>query len=101
MRSSSSAQAFRTASTSDSVRGTKVQNLLDASTADYVALIEGCELFDRMPRVDCYRWLGRTLAVMTDGPFGEEGCQQLQSAGARRECGGGALSMDEALVTLS
>jgi hypothetical protein len=85
----------------DCVRGTKVQNLLDASTADYVALIEGCELFDRMPRVECYRWLGKTLAVVTDGAFGEEGCQQLQSAAARRECGAGALSMNEALVTFS
>ena len=31
------------ADAADCVRGTKVQNLLDASTRDYVRLIEGCD----------------------------------------------------------
>ena len=83
------------------VRGTKVQNLLDASIPDYVALTEGCELFERAPRVECYRWLGKTLAVVTDGAFADEGCPALQSDPARRECAAGADSMDEALVTFS
>lgn len=83
------------------VRGTKVQNLLGASTADYVALIEGCELFDRAPRAACYRWLGKTLAVVTDGEFARAGCPQLEAPDARRLCDAGARSMDEALVTFS
>ena len=83
------------------VRGTKVQNLLGASTADYVALIEGCELFDRAPRAACYRWLGKTLAVVTDGEFAGEGCPQLEASDARRWCDAGARSMDEVLVTFS
>ena len=83
------------------VRGTKVQNLLDASVSDYVALIEGCEQFDGRPRAECYRWLGKTLAVVTDGAFGDEGCPQLESEPARRLCVSGAGSMDEALVTFS
>jgi hypothetical protein len=76
-------------------------SLLDASIPEYVALIEGCELFKRAPRVECYRWLGKTLAVVTDGAFGEKGCSQLRSGSARRECLAGAASMDDALVTFS
>jgi hypothetical protein len=83
------------------VRGTKMQNLLGASNADYVELIEGCELFDRAPRAACYRWLGKTLAVVTDGSFGHEGCPQLARADSQRLCEEGARSMDEALVTFS
>jgi hypothetical protein len=85
---------------SNCVRGTKVQNLLGASTADYVDLIEGCELFERASRAACYRWLGKTLAVVTDGGFAEEGCSQLDGD-ARRWCEAGARTADEALVTFS
>jgi hypothetical protein len=85
---------------SDCVRGTKVQNLLGASIDDYVALIERCDLFAGASQADCYRWLGKTLAVVTDGAFGAEGCPQLESA-ASRQCAAGARSMDEALVTFS
>jgi hypothetical protein len=86
---------------SNCVRGTKVQNLLGASTAGYVDLIEGCELFERAPRAACYRWLGKTLAVVTDGAFEGEGCPQLVDADARRYCRSGARSMEDALVTFS
>jgi hypothetical protein len=88
------------ADASNCVRGTKVQNLLAASIPDYVALIEGCELFERAPRASCYRWLGKTLAVVTDGRFAGEGCSQLDAA-ARRWCEAGARTMDDALVTFS
>jgi hypothetical protein len=83
------------------VRGTKVQNLLDQPLANYVGLIEGCERFTGSPRAACYRWLGKTLAVLTDGRFGDEGCRQLAAADARRECAAGAATSDEALVTFS
>jgi hypothetical protein len=82
------------------IRGTKVQNLLGASTDDYVELIGECELFAGATRAACYRWLGKTLAVVTDGRFAREGCPQLDSA-ASRQCAAGASSMDEALVTFS
>jgi hypothetical protein len=55
----------------------------------------------RRPPAECYRWLGKTLAVVTDGAFGDEGCPQLRSGSARRECAAGADSMDEALETFS
>jgi hypothetical protein len=83
------------------VRGTKVQNLLGASTAAYVELIGRCELFAGATRAACYRWLGKVLAVVTDGDFAVTGCPQLQPAAARRHCRAGASTMDEALVTFS
>jgi hypothetical protein len=83
------------------VRGTKVQNLQDAPVQAYVRLVGGCERFAAAARGACYRWLGRTLAVLTDGEFGRTGCPRLRGAGARRECEAGAGRMDEALVTFS
>jgi hypothetical protein len=85
----------------DCVRGTKVQNLLDAPTAAYVKLIGGCGRFAREARAACYRWLGKALAVVTDGAFGRGGCTRLDPADARRECEAGARSMEGALVTFS
>jgi hypothetical protein len=85
----------------DCVRGTKVQNLLDASTGDYLRVIERCRHFGSGARAACYRWLGKALAVVTDGAFGREGCPRLGAADARRECDAGARRMEEALVTFS
>ena len=85
----------------DCVRGTKVQNLLDASTREYVRLIEGCEHFAAEARAACYRWLGKALAVVTDGRFERSGCPRLTDAAARRHCLEGARTMNEALVTFS
>ena len=83
------------------VRGTKVQNLLGYPTSTYVELIGGCELFLGPTRAGCYRWLGKTLAVLTDGDFRRAGCPRLHDASARRQCRTGAARMDEALVTFS
>jgi hypothetical protein len=83
------------------VRGTKVQNLLGYPVATYVQLIERCELLARAARAACYRWLGKTLAVLTNGDFERAGCPRLTAADARRQCSAGARSMHEALVTFS
>jgi hypothetical protein len=83
------------------VRGTKVPNLQDAPAETHVRLVGGCERFAPAVRGACYRWLGKTLSVLTDGEFGRTGCPQLAGARARRECEAGARSMDEALVTFS
>lgn len=85
----------------DCVRGTKVQNLLDAPTGAYLRLIERCERFAAGARAACYRWLGKALAVVTDGDFGRKGCPRLRPALARQECVEGARRMEEALVTFS
>ena len=81
------------------IRGTKVQNLLGYPSSAFVDLIGGCDLV-RAARAACYRWLGKTLAVLTDGGFERTGCSRLP-ADARRHCRAGARSMDEALVTFS
>jgi hypothetical protein len=83
------------------VRATKIQNLRDAPTRAYVRLIEGCARFDAEARAPCYRWMGKALAVVTDGRFTRSGCPQLRDADARRHCGEGARTMNEALVTFS
>jgi hypothetical protein len=82
------------------VRGAKVANLQDAPPETYVRLIGGCERFVRAARGACYEWLGKALAVLTDGEFGRTGCPQLRGS-ARRSCEAGAEAMDEPLVTFS
>jgi hypothetical protein len=82
------------------IRGTKVQNLLGSSPATLVRLIRRCGLFAGATRSACYRWLGKTLAVVTDGEFGRLGCPRLAAA-PRRECEAGAGRMNDALVTFS
>ena len=81
------------------VRGTKVQNLLGYPTDAFVDLIGRCDLV-RAARAACYRWLGKTLAVLTNGEFERTGCARLPAM-ARRQCRAGARTMNEALVTFS
>jgi hypothetical protein len=83
------------------IRGTKVQNLLGYPIASFVELIGGCERFRGRARAACYGWLGKTLAVVTDGVFGQVGCPRLAAPDARRLCELGARRMNEALVTFS
>ncbi len=83
------------------VRGTKVQNLLDAPLGEFVRLIEGCAQFPPSSRASCYGWMGKVLAVVTDGRFGSAGCPRLPEPRARRECEAGAGTMEDALETFS
>jgi hypothetical protein len=82
------------------IRGTKVQNLLSEPPEALVDLIGRCELFAGETRAACYRWLGKTIAVVTDGAFADDGCPRLEPA-AERLCRDGAASMEAALVTFS
>jgi hypothetical protein len=72
------------------VRGVAVQALA-GKPARQLALIRLCRL------TDCYLWLGRTLAVVTNGRFR---CDSL-TARARMACATGAGQMNAALVTFS
>lgn len=83
------------------VRGVKVQNLRDARAGDLVALVDRCVTLPAAARDACYRWLGKTTAVLTDGAFADDGCPRLRGAAARRACAAGAATMDEALETFS
>jgi hypothetical protein len=82
------------------IRGTKVQNLLGEPAVALVALIRRCGVFRDATARACYRWLGKTIAVVTDGDFARTGCPQLTGV-ARAECRAGAASMEQALVTFS
>jgi hypothetical protein len=81
------------------VRGVPDQALA-GSPSQQLRLIRGCARLSAGVRDGCYEWLGRTLAVVTNGTFRERGCGALQ-AGARRACVAGAKDMDAALVTFS
>jgi hypothetical protein len=83
------------------IRGTKAQNLGGASTDAYVRLLAGCKTFAGAERAACYRWLGKAVAVLTDGAFEREGCPALDSEDARRLCAAGARERESALVTFS
>ena len=84
------------------IRGTKVQNLLaTAAPEDLVALIRQCDGFPGQTKLECYRWLGKVLAVLTDGAFEDFGCGSLPDAPARRVCVEGVRSMNGALETFS
>jgi hypothetical protein len=83
------------------IRGTKAQNLLGASTPAYLRLVGRCELFAGATRTACYRWLGKAVAVLTDGAFLRRGCPLLEPADARRACAAGARELESALETFS
>jgi hypothetical protein len=92
--------ALELADAASCIRGTKVQNLLEYPLATFVDLARRCDLFRGRARPDCYRWLGKTISVVTDGEFGRTGCPQLP-ADARRACRAGAATIDGPLVTFS
>jgi hypothetical protein len=68
--------------------------------AGQLRLIRECSRIERAARRRCYEWLGRTLAVVTNGAFRERGCAKLNPV-ARGACAAGALKMNDALVTFS
>jgi hypothetical protein len=82
------------------IRGIKVQNFLEGDTATYLDLIRRCDVFTGETGRFCNRWLGKVIAVVTDGAFAEEGCPQLEGA-AEDACRAGARSYEEPLVTFS
>ena len=83
------------------VRGTKVQNLLEAPIPRYVRLIDGCGRFGADSRAACYRWMGKALAVVTDGRFERAGCPKLRTRTHDANAGAGGRSMEGALETFS
>jgi hypothetical protein len=83
------------------IRGTKVQNLINYPDDLQVELIKDCRIFGGQMSLTCYRWLGKTLGVLSDGGFATKGCPELSPAAARRACVAGVKSMEGPLVTFS
>jgi len=83
------------------IHGTKVQNLIASPPEEHVALLGSCDGFPGETQLECYRWLGKVLAVLTDGAFEQYGCGSVPSARSRRACVEGAGEIDGPLVTFS
>src|SRR5207302_5391878 len=66
----------------DCVRGTAVPALAPSPLRDQVALVAMCGSFDGRARPGCYEWLGKTLAVVTNGRFLKIGCRRLKTGAA-------------------
>jgi hypothetical protein len=82
------------------LRGVQVQNLMGRPRKQ-LALVRMCARMKARAQAGCYRWLGRTLAVVTNGRFRVDGCVELASRSGRADCVAGALSWDRALGTFS
>ena len=82
------------------LRGVQVQNVMGQPKKE-LALVRMCARVKARARSGCYRWLGKTLAVVTNGSFREQGCAQLASRSGRADCVAGALSWKRALGTFS
>ena len=83
------------------IRGTKVQNLIQYPDDMKVDLIKDCKQFEGSMEATCYRWLGKTLGVVSDGKLLEYGCPELPKGAPRKACAAGVKSMDGPLVTFS
>ena len=90
---------LRAADAAACLRGVPDQALA-GRPAQQLRLIRECARVVAGARRGCYEWLGRTLAVVTNGAFRAVGCTKL-SVAARRDCSSGAARMDDALVTFS
>ena len=83
------------------IRGTKVQNLIASPAEELVALLRRCDAFPPATELACYRWLGKVMAVLTNGEFEAYGCDAAPDQRTRRACLQGAAEIDEPLVTFS
>jgi hypothetical protein len=86
--------------TYDCLRGVNVP-ALDGRVFEQLRLVRTCGDLPSTTNAWCYRWFGRTLAVLTDGDFRTSGCPQLADASARGHCARGAARTGLALRTFS
>jgi hypothetical protein len=92
--------SLRGADTVSCLYGINAQNLATARGSQRVRLIEGCGDLRRSAQGACYKWLGTTLSVVTNGRFRSLACPFIARSG-RDACLAGAERMNEALVTFS
>lgn len=82
------------------LRGVNVP-ALEGKTFEQLRLIRTCGDLPTETRWWCYSWIGRTLAVLTDGAFREGGCSQLEPEHARVSCAAGGARMGRPLRTFA
>ena len=86
--------------TYDCLRGVNVP-ALEGRVFEQLRLIRTCGELPATTDAWCYRWFGRTLAVLTDGKFRETGCPQLEGASPQGHCARGAARTGLPLRTFS
>ena len=74
---------------------------LDGKVFEQLRLIRICGDLPTTTRWWCYSWIGRTLAVLTDGGFRERGCSQLEPEHGLVYCRAGGARMWQPLRTFS
>ncbi|MGI8422427.1 MAG: hypothetical protein ACR2MU_09290, partial [Gaiellaceae bacterium] len=84
----------------DCVRAVATPNLAGKPLAEQLRLVGVCARFGA-ERGGCVTWLGKSLAVVTDGRFGSDGCPRLASGADCAACKDGAARMNDALETFS
>jgi hypothetical protein len=82
------------------LRGVNVP-ALEGKTFEQLRLVRTCGDLPTTTRWGCFAWIGRTLAVLTDGRFRESGCAQLEPEHARISCSAGGARMGRPLRTFS
>lgn len=82
------------------LRGVNVPALAGDPYAQ-LRLVRTCTKQPGSTRLDCYRWFGRTLDVVTSGRFERSGCPRLRRADARAACLAGARRSEQPLATFS
>jgi hypothetical protein len=74
---------------------------LDGKVFEQLRLIRTCGDLPTTTRWWCYSWIGRTLAVLTDGAFRVRWCAQLEPEHAVVSCRAGGARMGRPLRTFS
>jgi hypothetical protein len=82
------------------LRGVNVPGLA-GKTFEQLRLVRTCDDLPTTTNSWCYRWFGRTLAVVTDGRFRRSGCPQLAEPHARASCSLGGARTGRPLRTFS
>jgi hypothetical protein len=82
------------------LRGVNVPALV-GRTFEQLRLVRTCGDLPDATSAWCYRWFGRTLAVLTDGAFRTRGCSQLEGPSSQGQCARGGARTGLPLRTFS
>ena len=92
--------ALQGVDTYNCLRGINVPGL-EGKTFEQLRLVRTCDDLPGATDAWCYRWFGRTLAVLTDGAFRTQGCSQLADEYAAAQCARGGARTSRPLRTFS
>jgi hypothetical protein len=93
--------AMRRPGAADCVRGIRVGDLNASPLSQQLELIRQCANVFHGAQHACYRWLGMTLNVITNGSFKDNGCNDLKFDSTRKACTDGADAYEGPLETFS